>query len=126
MSMACRAAFRSGCAGFSSPKPNRPSCISAWVFSEKTRNSKVGGGRGKSGSLIVLSSSVVWNGMPSPEQERMDVISEALAGIVRRQREMDERLRRIEGNLGLHAGTVEPPEPEPAGATPPPLPDIVP
>ena len=96
--------------------------------------------------------SVVWNGMPAPEepanpdQERMDAISGALGRLVRRQDEMvqrqdelDRRLLRIETAVGL-AGAHEPahapaPEPEPATApieppplprTPPPLPQEIP
>jgi uncharacterized membrane protein len=87
--------------------------------------------------------SVVWNGMPtpeepaSPERERMDAISGALGRlakrqdeIVQRQEELDQRLLRIESAVGLAASpppaTVPKPEPAattlPLPLTPPPLP----
>jgi uncharacterized membrane protein len=77
--------------------------------------------------------SVVWNGMPAPEEpanpdrERMDAISGALARMVQRQDELAQRLLRIEAAVGLspapQPAAVEP-EPEPVAAViePPPLP----
>lgn len=79
--------------------------------------------------------SVVWNGMPAPEEpvspdrERMDAISGALGRLVRRQddlgqrqEELEQRLLRIEAAMGL--APAAPPatatEPEPAAAAPPP------
>lgn len=62
--------------------------------------------------------SVVWNGMPAPEEpaspdrERMDAISGALARLVQRQNELDQRLLRIEAAVGLS------PTPSPAAAEP--------
>src|SRR5579883_1829226 len=64
--------------------------------------------------------------MPSLDQERMDVISEALAGLARQQREFDQRLARIEAALQLTAASPIPqpfPEPEPL---PNPVPEPVP
>ena len=54
MSMAWRAAGKSGSSSFSAEgsKESNPSRISAWVFRENTRNSKVGGGKGNPVSLI--------------------------------------------------------------------------
>ena len=79
--------------------------------------------------------------MPAPEEpanadrERMDAISGALARMVQRQDELEERLRRIEAAVGV-APALPPaaadPEPEPAAAPPPlprkppPLPQAIP
>ena len=60
--------------------------------------------------------------MPSPDPERLDVISEALARLWHSHQELDTRLQRIEASLGLAAK----PAPAPIEATPPPLPDVVP
>lgn len=73
--------------------------------------------------------------MPSPEQERLDVISSALASLLRKQAEFDQRLGRIEAALGLPVVAVaavlepappvvpppvaEPPSPEPPLPEPP-------
>ncbi len=86
--------------------------------------------------------SVVWNGMPAPEEpvspnrERMDAISGALARMVQRQNELAQRLLRIEAALGLAATQplARAPEPAPAATTiepppprtPPPLPQEIP
>jgi uncharacterized membrane protein len=94
--------------------------------------------------------SVVWNGMPAPEEpaspdrERMDAISAALGRlaksqdevaqrqeemvrrqdeIVQHQEELDQRLMRIEAAVGLAAvlpTATARPEPEPVAAAPPP------
>src|SRR5260370_37319152 len=56
--------------------------------------------------------------MASPDQERMDAISGALARLLERQSNLDARLVRVEAALGLTAA----PEPVPARAEPPPLP----
>jgi len=81
--------------------------------------------------------SVVWNGMPAPEEpaspdrERMDAISGALARILQRQNELDQRLLRIEAAVGL--SPAPPPvmaqpvvEPPPLPRTPPPLAQEIP
>ena len=61
--------------------------------------------------------------MPTPEQERMDAISTALAGILRRQEQLDHRLARIEGLLGVApALPTAPAPPAPAPAPPPVIP----
>lgn len=60
--------------------------------------------------------------MPSPERERLDVISEALARLWHSHQDLDARLQRIEASLGLAAKFA----PAPVEATPPPLPDAVP
>ena len=57
-----------------------------------------------------------------PAQERMDAISEALARLIARQNQIDARLERIEGAIGLTAVTEKPPLP----ASPPPLPPPLP
>ena len=57
----------------------------------------------------------------SPDRERMDAISGALARLVQRQTELDQRLLRIEEAVGLSpAPPPDAAEPEPAAATPPP------
>src|SRR5437868_3992503 len=63
--------------------------------------------------------------MPTPDQERMDAISDALARLVRRQNQTDERLARIE--VALNVPPVERaevrteiPQPQPP---PPPIPE---
>jgi uncharacterized membrane protein len=64
--------------------------------------------------------------MPTPEQERMDAISSALAGILRQQEQLDRRLARIEAMIGV---TAPPPPPPPAPAprpVPPPQPPAAP
>jgi len=60
-----------------------------------------------------------------PDDERLEVISQALARMVRRQDETEERLKRIEAALEIHR--EPPPLPialtaPPAGQAPPPLP----
>ena len=70
--------------------------------------------------------------MPSPDQERMDAISGALARVLQRQDEQDRRLLRIEEAMGLVVAPPPPFEPEtvvapahvdpPALVEPPPLP----
>ena len=81
--------------------------------------------------------SVVWNGMPAPEEpaspdrERLDAISGALARLIERQKELDQRLLRIEAALGLTAApspatAVPALEPEPAAAAPTPPPTRAP
>ncbi len=61
--------------------------------------------------------------MPRPEDERMDALSEALARMVGRQQEVENRLARIEETLGIAR-----PSPAPAPAPPPavPQPEVVP
>src|ERR1700682_769363 len=67
--------------------------------------------------------------MATPDQERMDALSEALACMLRRQRDLDWRLARVEEALQLKALRVEAqaakPEPAPPGhhPAPEPLPD---
>jgi uncharacterized membrane protein len=74
--------------------------------------------------------------MPSPDQERMDAISGALARMLQRQDEVDRRLLLIEEAVGLVAAAPQPaPEPEPVVAPvlvesrvhagPPPLPPFL-
>jgi uncharacterized membrane protein len=58
--------------------------------------------------------------VPAPEDERLEVLSETVAQLLRRQRELEARVRRLES-----PGEVEPPPeptPEPIAITPPPLP----
>ena len=72
----------------------------------------------------------------SPDRERMDAISGALARMVQRQNELDQRLLRIEAAAGLAPApppaTAEPEpvaaaiEPPPLPRTPPPLPQEIP
>jgi uncharacterized membrane protein len=71
--------------------------------------------------------------MSSPEQERMDAISGALARILERQRQLDERLLRIETAIGLSSAPYSPPLAEtpaavspPPVSQPPPLPEYIP
>ncbi len=66
--------------------------------------------------------------MPSPEQERMDAISAALARIVQQQGKFEERLERVESVLRLAASPalVPPPVSTPPAVLPPPLPEIPP
>ena len=47
--------------------------------------------------------------MNTPDQERLDVISEALAKIIRRQDALESRFRSLE----IAMGVVRPPVPEP-------------
>ena len=72
-----------------------------------------------------------------PDRERMDAISGALARLLRRQDELDQRLARIEAAMGWSRAPAPPePAPEPEAATvpvkppplpqPPPLPEVVP
>jgi uncharacterized membrane protein len=63
--------------------------------------------------------------MPTPDQERMDALSEALAGMLRRQREADLRLAHIEEALQLKPVRVEEPVAEPP-LVPEPVPGPVP
>jgi uncharacterized membrane protein len=87
--------------------------------------------------------SVVWNGMPAPEEpanpdrDRMDAISGALARLVQHQEELDRRLLRIETTVGLSSAPEPPPataaseapalpQPPPLPRTPPPLPQEIP
>src|SRR6266404_6017630 len=74
--------------------------------------------------------------MATPDQERMDALSEALASMLRRQGDLDLRLARVEEALhlkSLRADSLAPtPEPEPmpvaaetAAPHPPPLPPPV-
>ena len=61
--------------------------------------------------------------MTPQDRERLDVISDALAQMVRRQREMESRLSRIEALLSNASRREEPapePAPEPVAQTPPP------
>lgn len=60
--------------------------------------------------------------MPSPDRERLDIISEALGRLWHSHQELDARLQRIEASLGLTAK----PAPPPVEVTPPPLPDATP
>ena len=60
--------------------------------------------------------------MSSPDRERLDVISEALARLWHSHQDLDTRLQRIEASLGLAAK----PAPAPVAVTPPPLPDVAP
>src|SRR6266446_4994423 len=73
------------------------------------------------------------NIVPSPEFERMDALSEAIARLLRRQDVTDRRLEDIEKALGIErqAGRPVPPPPPPQPvevpppeflAAPPPLP----
>ncbi len=65
--------------------------------------------------------------MPSPEQERMDVISAALARLVQQQERFEERLGRIESTLRLASFPVAPPPvATPPALEPPPLPETPP
>lgn len=60
--------------------------------------------------------------MSDPHTERMDVISNALARLERRQAEILERLQRLEAAAGLPAAPPEEPEPVAAPAVPPEIP----
>lgn len=65
--------------------------------------------------------------MPSPDRERLDIISEALGRLWHSHQELDARLQRIEASLGLTAKPAPPavevtPPPLPNAAPPPPLP----
>lgn len=65
--------------------------------------------------------------MPSPDRERLDIISEALGRLWHSHQELDARLQRIEASLGLTAKPASPavevtPPPLPDAAPPPPLP----
>ena len=59
-----------------------------------------------------------------PEQERMDAISGALARLLRRQDELDQRLARMEMTVGLAPAPAPEPEVTPL-PQPPPLPPFV-
>lgn len=69
------------------------------------------------------------SGSNRPDDERLEAISQALARLVRRQDETEERLRRIEAALEIHRAPpqipVVPPVP-PTFPTPPPLPPPIP
>ena len=76
--------------------------------------------------------------MPSPEFERMDALSEAIARLLRRLETTERRLAEIESALGIARAATPPPEsvrapetprppievppPTPVEAVPPPLP----
>src|ERR1700736_431312 len=66
--------------------------------------------------------------MATPDQERMDALSEALAGMLRRQRDLDLRLARVEEALHLKPLRAEEPapKPEPTATLPMPEPEPVP
>jgi uncharacterized membrane protein len=55
-----------------------------------------------------------------PEDERLEIISEALAKLLRRQDEMEARFARLEATMGIR------PAPVPVAQTPPPIPPPVP
>src|SRR5437868_6843733 len=123
MSMAWRAAGRSGASSIPSPSLSKPMRISACILREKTRNSKVGGGRGISDMCFYL----LLYAVPTPDDERLEVLSEALAQLVRRQRELEERVRALESG-GRAERTVEhvvTPPPLPTFDPPPPAPEPV-
>jgi uncharacterized membrane protein len=60
--------------------------------------------------------------MASREEERMNALSEAIARMVSRQEQLEQRLARIEGRLGLQPARLAPPAPvvEPARPEAPP------
>ena len=61
-------------------------------------------------------------GVPEPLENRLEALSEALARIVRNQRQVDERLQRIETALQLQPPAPAPaPPPRPAPPLPPPV-----
>jgi uncharacterized membrane protein len=62
--------------------------------------------------------------MASPEEERMNALSEAIANVLSRQAQLERRLARIEGKLGTEAVRVTPPAPvvETAAQEAPPAP----
>src|SRR5260370_11270505 len=74
--------------------------------------------------------------MHTPDQERMDALSEALASMLRRQRELDLRLASVEEALQIKPMRAEAPKPAPipepltiaaeTAAPPPPDPEPVP
>ena len=62
--------------------------------------------------------------MPTPEQERMDAISSALAGILRQQEQLDRRVSQMEAMLGVAPTPVWPSAPVPPrvpAPAPPPI-----
>jgi hypothetical protein len=66
---------------------------------------------------------------PTPEQQRLDIISEAIARLLKNQEEMERRLARLEGTASVEG--VPPPATEPAPAIdlseePPPAPVAAP
>jgi uncharacterized membrane protein len=67
-------------------------------------------------------------GVPKPDDERIEAISEALARLIRRQDEyqeqIDARFARIEAAMGLHA--APPPVVSPPAPQPPPIPSFMP
>src|SRR5882672_4257988 len=64
--------------------------------------------------------------MPSPESERMDALSEALARMVRRQDMTDRRLADIEKALNIARAAEPEPAPRPAPPPPPPRMEVPP
>lgn len=59
--------------------------------------------------------------MPNPDQERMDVLSNAIARLIGQQEQFDKRLARMEAALSLQPVH---PEARPAPAAPPPVPPV--
>jgi uncharacterized membrane protein len=56
---------------------------------------------------------------PAPEQQRLDIISEAIARLLKKQEQMEQRLAQLEGNAAPRVFTTPPAE-----APPPPPPTI--
>jgi uncharacterized membrane protein len=63
--------------------------------------------------------------MATPDERRLDAMSEAIAGIRRAQTDLNQRLLRIEAALGLSESLQAAEPPAPVQSPPPPLPSLI-